>query len=86
MVYDIHDFTIIITAHTQLLSLHLSVWLSSLLHLRLQDIVITGVLAAGHFAGGVLQAFYGDEWNDYDNSDDGKTIKQSMIASAVSNS
>ena len=70
------------TAHTCLYTCLF--WLSSLL--RLQDIVITGVLAAGHFAGGVLQAFYGDEWNDYDNFDDGKTIKQSMIASAVSNS
>ena len=51
----------------------------------LQDIIVTFVLAGGHFVGGVLQGFYGDEWNDdeYDN-DDGRTIKRSMIASAVS--
>ena len=35
---------------------------------------------------GILQAFYGNEWNDEpnDSTDDGKKIRDSMIASAVS--
>ena len=41
------------------------------------------MLAGGHLVGGVLQGLYGEEWNDY-NFDDTKTIKRSMIASAVS--
>ena len=47
------------------------------------------VLAAGHFVGGILQAIFGDDWNDNrldasDASDDADTIFRSMIASAVS--
>ena len=49
----------------------------------LQDIIVSFVLAGGHLVGGVLQGLYGEEWNDY-NFDDAKTIKRSMIASAVS--
>ena len=51
-----------------------------------KDVVVSCVLAGGHFAGGVLQAFYGKEWDDsiYDDVDDAQTIKKSMIASAVS--
>ena len=43
------------------------------------------VVAGGHLVGGVLQGVYGEEWNDDDyNFDDGRTIKRSMITSAVS--
>lgn len=57
-------------------------------HCTIQDIIVSLVLAGGHFVGGVLQAVYGDDWNDNDvvddDDDDVKTIKRSMIASAVS--
>ena len=51
----------------------------------IQDVVISCVLAGGHFVGGVLQAFYGNEWNNDDYTDDRvEKIYRSMIASAVS--
>ena len=46
--------------------------------------MITLVLAAGHFVGGLLQAIFADDWNDIDGTDDADTIFRSMIASAVS--
>ena len=43
------------------------------------------MVAGGHLVGGVLTSIYGEEWNDDDyDSDDGRTIKRSMITSAVS--
>jgi hypothetical protein len=49
------------------------------------DIVISFVLATGHFIAGVLEAFYAGEWNDdiHDGFEDRDTIRNSMIASAV---
>ena len=41
------------------------------------------VLAGGHLVGGILQAIYSDDWDDFIGSD-ADTIRRSMIASAVS--
>ena len=48
--------------------------------------MISFLLAAGHFIAGVLEAFYAGEWNDDFTAvvDDIDTIRNSMIASAVS--
>ena len=52
----------------------------------MQDVVISFLLAAGHFIAGVLEAFYAGEWNDDITVfvEDRDTIRNSMIASAVS--
>ena len=51
----------------------------------MQDIVISFLLAAGHFIAGVLEAFYAGELDDINvGGDDIDTIRNSMIASAVS--
>jgi predicted PurR-regulated permease PerM len=44
--------------------------------------VIGFVLAGGHLVGGILQAIYSDDWDDFIGSD-ADTIRRSMIASAV---
>ena len=52
-----------------------------------QDIIISATLAVGHFVGGILESYYGNEWaddDDDDDYDDADKIKNSMIASAVS--
>ena len=48
--------------------------------------MISFVLAGGHFVGGVLESFYGNEWDDdiYSAVDEQEKINKSMIASAVS--
>ena len=48
--------------------------------------MISFLLASGHFTAGVLEAFYGSEWNDdvYDTLEERDKIRNSMIASSVS--